>query len=149
MTCSGCSRRDVLAGLGLAVLAACHASDDSESLDAPVAPMCGTGEICLDLTLASYAALTSVNGFVKVSVPGDTIIVIRTGDTTVVALSDICTHARCTLGFNSSLQQLTCPCHGSRFTLSGSVARGPASRPVKLYPSTLDTTKMEVRVTVA
>jgi Rieske Fe-S protein len=40
-----------------------------------------------------------------------------------------CTHAGCAL---SKIEdgQAVCPCHGSRFTLEGTVARGPATEPL-------------------
>lgn len=42
------------------------------------------------------------------------------------ALSGSCTHLGCTVAHSSTL--FACPCHGSRFTLEGLVAQGPASR---------------------
>lgn len=44
------------------------------------------------------------------------------------ALSLVCTHLGCTV--ESQLDGFTCPCHGSRFDLQGSVTRGPASKPL-------------------
>lgn len=40
-----------------------------------------------------------------------------------------CTHAGCSLGLKDGVA--VCPCHGSRFELDGSVARGPATEPLK------------------
>jgi len=51
------------------------------------------------------------------------------------AVSDICTHFRCSLS-EGELDGpiLTCICHGSRFDVStGEVQRGPAKRPVQVY----------------
>ncbi len=39
-----------------------------------------------------------------------------------------CTHAGCALKIDGGAIQ--CPCHGSRFDLDGSVARGPATEPL-------------------
>jgi Rieske Fe-S protein len=147
--CVSCSRRDVLAGLGIVLLAACHTSDAIDTVDAPAGASCGTGEICLDLTQPGFAALTAVNGAVKVGIPGDTLMVVRTTDTDVVALSDVCTHAKCQMRYDATNHQLSCPCHGSRFTLAGQVARGPATRAVKVYAAVLDVPANQVRITVA
>lgn len=42
-----------------------------------------------------------------------------------------CTHQGC--GVQRSGDGFSCPCHGSRFALDGSVERGPASDPLPLY----------------
>ena len=47
----------------------------------------------------------------------------------IYALSLVCTHLGCTL--NVSEEQLSCPCHGSRFDRRGNVLQGPADRPLK------------------
>ena len=47
----------------------------------------------------------------------------------IYALSLVCTHLGCTL--NVSGEQLSCPCHGSRFDRRGNLLQGPANRPLK------------------
>ncbi len=66
----------------------------------------------------------------------DDVIVCRT-DNGVRALSARCTHLGCTLTSRSG-DMLVCPCHGSRFHLDGSVARGPASRALEVLPHRVD-----------
>ncbi|MFE3192593.1 Rieske 2Fe-2S domain-containing protein [Nocardia sp. NPDC059240] len=46
-----------------------------------------------------------------------------------VGLSVICTHLGCAVN-DISGGTINCPCHGSKFNLDGSVAAGPASRPL-------------------
>lgn len=49
-------------------------------------------------------------------------------------MTGICTHEACTVtGFSNN--QFVCPCHGSRYTTSGTVANGPAPRPLQQFPS--------------
>lgn len=61
------------------------------------------------------------------------IYVIRLDATRVVALSAVCTHVRCILGFDRERRVLTCPCHDGRFDLAGQVLSGPPPRPLPSY----------------
>jgi cytochrome b6-f complex iron-sulfur subunit len=157
--CDDCSRRALLRGLALSAagvaIAACRggagsgggAGDDAVDPDAgppidapgPAVTMCGAN-LCIDLTKPGAAKLTTVGGTLIVTAPADRIIVVRQSETAWVALSDICTHAGCGVGFNASLARMTCPCHGSQFTLTGAVARGPATRPLAAYQTMFDST---------
>ena len=48
---------------------------------------------------------------------------------TFKAFSAICTHAGCTVAEVVGAS-INCPCHDSRFNLDGTVAKGPAKRPL-------------------
>jgi Rieske Fe-S protein len=49
----------------------------------------------------------------------------------VHALSPVCTHLGCTVGWNSAERSWDCPCHGSRFAAAGQVIQGPAVDPLR------------------
>jgi len=49
-------------------------------------------------------------------------------ESTIVALSLVCTHLGCTVSVTP--EGMVCPCHGSRFDRSGAVLTGPAERPL-------------------
>ncbi len=46
------------------------------------------------------------------------------------AISAICTHLGCITQWRADLNVIACPCHGSQFNNDGSVAHGPAPRPL-------------------
>jgi cytochrome b6-f complex iron-sulfur subunit len=58
----------------------------------------------------------------------------RLTDAKAVAVSRICTHEGCTVNLPvASLLTLNCPCHGSRFEVTGQVVNGPAARPLASF----------------
>jgi len=58
---------------------------------------------------------------------------------TAVAVSRTCTHQGCTVLLPASGgATLDCPCHGSRFTLQGTVVNGPAARPLQDLPARIE-----------
>jgi glycine/D-amino acid oxidase-like deaminating enzyme/nitrite reductase/ring-hydroxylating ferredoxin subunit len=50
------------------------------------------------------------------------------------AVSAVCTHMGCVLGWNSVDRTWDCSCHGSRFTLDGAVLHGPATTALERIP---------------
>ncbi|MBG0833169.1 FAD-dependent oxidoreductase [Planomonospora sp. ID67723] len=59
--------------------------------------------------------------------------VYRDEDGRVHAVSAICTHLGCVVGFNDAEHTWECPCHGSRFGVDGSVLQGPATKPLDRF----------------
>jgi Rieske Fe-S protein len=60
----------------------------------------------------------------------------RTSDTEFVALSTKCTHRGCQV--EQAGAQLSCPCHGSVFSLTGERLQGPADRPLTRFAVSAD-----------
>ena len=89
--------------------------------DNPAVP---TGQT-YSMNLADYPALASNNSAVSVDgTPlGRPLIVSHITGDEYHALDSRCTHQSCTVP-----PSMNCPCHGSRYTLTGSVIQGPAPR---------------------
>ena len=73
---------------------------------------------------------------------GDKVAVYRDdmGDYTLV--SPHCTHLGCLVHWNSADKSWDCPCHGSRFTVTGNIIEGPALTPLARHEAdTADTVR--------
>jgi cytochrome b6-f complex iron-sulfur subunit len=154
--CAGCSRRTVLRGLALtaaSALVGCVSGDGSIGTG-PDAGTAGSGSIasacgaslCLDLDDPRNAALTAVDGALVVAAPRDTILLVRSSATAVQAVSGICTHAGCGVRYDHVDKILSCPCHGSQYTLAGMVLRGPAFRSLAKYQTQLDASTNQLTI---
>jgi cytochrome b6-f complex iron-sulfur subunit len=53
--------------------------------------------------------------------------------TGVLALSDECTHLKCTVDYLPERQVIFCPCHSAQFSTTGAVLAGPAPRPLDRF----------------
>jgi cytochrome b6-f complex iron-sulfur subunit len=154
--CRGCSRRAVLRGLALtaaSALVGCPGGDGSLGAgsdaagDGPdaTASACGAN-LCLDLDDPKNAALTAVDGSLIVAAPRDSILLVRSSPTVVQAVSGTCTHAGCGVRYDHVNKVLSCPCHGSQYTLAGMVLRGPAFRPLAKYQTQLDASTNQLTI---
>jgi len=117
--------------LGGAVLAVAPALIDSCSKGSSNNPP--PSKIVLDLTQGAYSVLNTAGG----SLVTQDVIIINTGGGTFSALSSICTHMGCTVGYNAGTGNIQCPCHSSVYTTGGSVISGPAPRALQSYSYTL------------
>jgi cytochrome b6-f complex iron-sulfur subunit len=118
------------------VLESCTKMDNSNPETTPgITP--GTGstgsKIDMDLSLPDNSSL-SATGSSKIV---QNILIINTGGGKFSALSSICTHQGCTVGYNSGSGNVECPCHGSVFSTSGSVVNGPAATSLRAYSTSL------------
>jgi cytochrome b6-f complex iron-sulfur subunit len=121
-----------IGGLGT-LLHACGGSPTSPSTGQPLPLITGTlASGVVSLTIAADSPLAAVGGSALVRGGSANYLVARTSQDGFTALSAICTHEQCTItGFDS--QTFVCPCHGSQFTQSGAVTRGPASTALRRF----------------
>jgi Rieske Fe-S protein len=144
--CPDCTRRLVVQTLGITAAASllglgCDGGDDGPTADAPD-PLAGTmmcgANLCVLLNDPANALLLEVEGSRVITLPGDKLLVVRRAVDDFVVLSAVCTHAACTVRYDPPSNQAACPCHGSRYTLGGAVAVGPATRSLAKYTAMYD-----------
>jgi len=122
-------RRDFLNNTGAALGVGIIVQTLEGCSKSSVAPPTPTTGLIIDLSSPTNSALKTTGGFVLTK----GIYVICTAPSTYVALSAVCTHQGCTVNFNSSSNQFSCPCHGGKFDISGKVLVGPPSSPLHQY----------------
>jgi len=119
----------------------------------------GNGTLPSDIPLLGTVSGTATGGGVNVTIPGSPLasvggaalvqsssgsfLVARTGQDTFSALTATCTHQACTIiGFTGNT--FVCPCHGSRFSTSGAVQNGPATRSLRSFATRFDGTTLTI-----
>jgi menaquinol-cytochrome c reductase iron-sulfur subunit len=74
----------------------------------------------------------------------------RTAPETLVALSAVCPHLGCAVGWDAAAGNFLCPCHDSRFSAAGEKLTGPSERgldelPLKVVDGRLQLTWIRYR----
>ena len=57
---------------------------------------------------------------------GEKVAVYRDESGKLYAMSPVCRHLKCIVGWNAGEKTWDCPCHGSRYNFDGAVIHGPA-----------------------
>lgn len=134
LTAGPVDRRTALAGAGVTAaaltLAAACSSNDSPSSAAPVpaSPVASRAPAAPAGALVRTADVPVGGGVIV----GDTVVTQPTAGA-FQGYSTTCTHAGCQVNkVDNGL--IMCPCHGSEYHLDGTVARGPAPRPLDSHP---------------
>ncbi len=127
-------RQQFIVGAGAAVaataLAACGSGDST-----PAAT--GTGESSPAAGAGPEAIASTADVPVGSGVIVGDIVVTQPTAGEFKGLSAKCTHKGCTV--NAIVDgTIDCPCHGSKFNLDGTVANGPAERPLAAVNITVD-----------
>jgi Rieske Fe-S protein len=117
-------RREFLTGATLAGVAAILAACGGTGLTGTeVTP----GPSSITVQLSDFPSLGVVGGIAAVgTVNVSPVAIVRTGQSSYIALSRICTHQTCVIDLASN--GFSCPCHGSRYNSQGNVTLGPAVR---------------------
>jgi Rieske Fe-S protein len=103
--------------------------------------------VLLNLGKPEYAPLATAGGSIKIPNPHDSkhsIIVTRTTDTTIAAISSKCTHFGCELPVSKD-NVITCPCHGSKYDPTGKVLHGPTHKDLPRFLATIEGTMITIK----
>jgi Rieske Fe-S protein len=120
MSCKDCfNRREFLAKTALAAAALVVAEACGDGQIGPTAQTLGAG---ITIDIGDFPGLATAGTLVDV---GHERAVMRTGPSSFVAHSRICTHQGCDT--NVVNNQFSCPCHLSLFAADGSVIHGPTT----------------------
>ena len=86
----------------------------------------------VSVPIGAGSPLASTGGMATTQTSVGTFLLTRTDANSMAVLTATCTHEGCTInGFSGS--QFVCPCHGSTFTSSGAVVKGPANRSLQQF----------------
>jgi cytochrome b6-f complex iron-sulfur subunit len=84
------------------------------------------------VTITASGPLAAVGGAALVQSSSGSFLVARIAQETFNAMTATCTHEGCTIeGFSNPV--FVCGCHGSEFSTSGQVVKGPASRSLQRF----------------
>ena len=134
------SRREFVVTSGAAAVAAAAGCGGGGSPTSPTpagtpTPGATPGPNQLRVPLPAVGQTVGATGQLLTPLP---LAITRLTDTSVAAVSRICTHEGCTVNLPvASLLTLDCPCHGSRFEVTGQVVNGPAARPLASFPTVI------------
>lgn len=138
------SRRSFLGSSALVVLPTLCASC-TDDVPPPI-ELPAVANNMIAIPLADFPQLTKAGGSIVGQARGypNPIVIAHVNDTTYAALDAICTHMRCTVGYNALNLSLDCPCHGSTYEVDGRVINGPALRALTAFTASTDGTTLTI-----
>lgn len=135
-TCTTCafSRRDFLtAATAAAVIAALEACDGGLTGPGNFTAVSGGA---ITVKLSDYPALSAVGGIARVDKGGSPAALVRTGATSFVGVTMVCTHQGSTIGIVSG--GFLCPNHGARYNANGTWTGGQVTSSLATFGTTYD-----------
>lgn len=147
-------RRDFLnfVGLGLVAtslpvaIAACSPTEtgetegaeaaDASMTDAPASEAAARADGFAEI--GTVAELDEAGFLANESFMDEKVVVVRdpVDATAVVAMSSVCTHKGCVVGWQGA--EFVCPCHQSKFSAEGAALKGPATEPLAKYEAMVE-----------
>ncbi|MCX6149759.1 MAG: Rieske (2Fe-2S) protein [Ignavibacteriales bacterium] len=99
------------------------------------------------INIDSSSPLANTGAAAIVNYQSGSVLVDHPASSTFNAISPICTHQGCGINnFDSKTSQFVCLCHGSRFSVDGQVAQGPASAGLHKYQTTFSNNQLTIKI---
>jgi Rieske Fe-S protein len=120
------------------IVSACGGADSPTSPSVPTANLAvvpsqfANGRVTVTVT---GTPLANVGGAARVDNTAGLFLVSRTNESTFTAVDGVCTHEGCAITGVAG-PEFVCPCHGSRYNLSGQRLAGPATASLRQYATT-------------
>ncbi|MGV9799005.1 Rieske (2Fe-2S) protein [Mycobacterium sp. NPDC003449] len=123
------SRRQALVGTGITLAASTVAGCATYGKPPATEPAATSAPAAAPVQPLAKTADVPVGSGVIVGSGERAVVLTQPTAGTFKGFSPVCTHAGCTVSEVVGAS-INCPCHGSRFNLDGTVAKGPAKRPL-------------------
>lgn len=85
------------------------------------------------------------DGYTQV-VERKTVFLLKDAESNITALDSTCTHLGCRVSWDSTTQELRCPCHGGAFDRNGDVKAGPPPRQLATIATRIEGDSILVQV---
>lgn len=99
-------------------------------------------DFTINIAVAPYSNLNTSGGFYVDRT--NNIIIARTLTNEFIAVSSVCTHQQVTLDFVANNNNFYCSGHGSTFSTSGAVTKGPAATALKQYNTAISGNNLRI-----
>ncbi|MCV7420232.1 Rieske (2Fe-2S) protein [Mycobacterium yunnanensis] len=123
-------RRTVIVGAGVgalaAAVAACSSKDETATAESSSSPAASSSAAAAPGAALAKTADVPVGSGVIV----DDVVITQATAGDFKGFSTVCPHAGCNVNKITD-GKIICPCHDSEFNLDGSVAKGPAKKPLE------------------
>src|SRR5262245_38706533 len=99
----------------------------------------------ITLTIDANSPLNPSGSGALINASGRNFLVSRTGPNGFTALTAVCTHEQCNVTHYQNLV-FECPCHGSQYSTTGAVTKGPANQALRTFPTSFANNVLTISV---
>ncbi|MCH7400358.1 ubiquinol-cytochrome c reductase iron-sulfur subunit [Belliella kenyensis] len=127
----------IMSLFGASFFTSCGSDDDSPNGgNTPATPQNGitVNDSSVVIDLSQVPSLSNEGGWILITSARMLVINVGSGFN---SLTSVCTHSNCDRNWSLNNNQFVCSCHGSRFTTSGAVVTGPATRPLQSFSNSV------------
>ena len=100
------------------------------------------------IDVGSMDDLSESGSFRYQAANGNSVLIVQQVEdaTKVQAFSSVCSHRGCNVGWQVNDKDISCACHGSRFSASGEVTVGPAETPLQTYVTKVESDRILIKL---